>query len=65
MADPKSKTDPAASSPAILHEADVGSGERAPGQEETDEMIREIPQRGQGKDQDAGQSGSGQQPAKD
>jgi len=65
MANPKTKPDPAASGPAILHEADVGSGERSPGQEETDQMIREIPPRGQGKPQDDGQSGSEQRPPKD
>jgi hypothetical protein len=27
----------------MLHEADIGSGERSPGQQETDQMIKEIP----------------------
>jgi hypothetical protein len=45
-----------------MHEADIGSGERSPGQHETDDMIRQIPPRGtgQGNKQDAGQSGSQQ-----
>ena len=53
------KPDPGATAPANLHEADIGSGERSPGQHETDEMIREIPPRGEGKgnQQEAGQSG--------
>jgi hypothetical protein len=57
MAQPKDKPDPAASGRSILHEADVGSGERTPGQEETDELIREIPPRGQGDRQDTGAGG--------
>jgi hypothetical protein len=40
------KPDPGASAPANLHEADIGSGERSPGQHETDDMIRDIPPRG-------------------
>ncbi len=36
-------TDPAAGRRAILDEADIGSGEKTPGQLETEEMIREIP----------------------
>jgi hypothetical protein len=27
----------------MLHEADIGSGERSPGQQETDEIIKSIP----------------------
>lgn len=57
------KPDPGANAPANMHEADIGSGERSPGQHETDDMIREIPPRGSnagnGK-QDAGQSGNQQ-----
>jgi len=52
------KPDPAAKGSGMLHEADVGSGERTPGQQETDQMIKEIPPRGS--QQDAGQSGSQQ-----
>lgn len=37
------KQDPGASAPPQMHEADIGSGEKSPGQEETDAMIREIP----------------------
>lgn len=46
MTDQKSKPDPENKGRAVLDEADVGSGERSPGQDETDEMIRQIPQRG-------------------
>jgi hypothetical protein len=59
------KPDPGADAPPNLHEADIGSGERSPGQHETDEMIRDIPPRGSnvgtsertgtGNKQDAGQ----------
>jgi len=52
------KPDPAAKGPDMLHEADVGSGERSPGQHETDQMIKEIPARGS--QQEAGQSGNQQ-----
>lgn len=38
----KSFPDPAMASP-ILDEADIGSGERTPAQEETEELIRQIP----------------------
>jgi len=36
-------TDPAAKGGAILHEDDIGSGEKTPGEQETEAMIREIP----------------------
>jgi hypothetical protein len=54
--------DPGEKAPPILHEADIGSGERSPGQHETDQMIKEIPplQPGGGKQQDGGQSGNRQ-----
>ena len=50
------KPDPGADAPPNLHEADIGSGERSPGQRETDEMIRDIPKQGSndGNKQDAG-----------
>ena len=56
------KPDPGADAPANLHEADIGSGERSPAQQETDAMIRDIPPRGAGRgnQQDAGQSGNQQ-----
>jgi hypothetical protein len=56
------KPDPGANAPANMHEADIGSGERSPGQHETDEMIRDIPKRGsgEGNKQDAGQAGNQQ-----
>jgi hypothetical protein len=37
------KPDPAAKGAGMLHEADIGSGERSPAQQETDQMIKEIP----------------------
>jgi hypothetical protein len=62
------KPEPGADGNNIYHEADIGSGERSPGQHETDEMIRSIPPR-TGNQQDAGNGGSQQggnagQPAK-
>jgi hypothetical protein len=60
MTPSKVKPDPAASGPAHLHEADIGSGERSPGQQETDRMIEEIPTRGQANRQDAGDGGNQQ-----
>ena len=65
MRTPAPQCDPGAKGPGMLHEADVGSGERSPGQHETDEMIREIPPRGSQQDADksgsqqSGQGGSG------
>ncbi|HEY0062505.1 MAG TPA: hypothetical protein VGC21_10310 [Telluria sp.] len=35
--------DPAAASPPLSDEADIGSGEKTPAQLETEKMIREIP----------------------
>ena len=52
------KPDPGVKGSGMLHEADVGSGERTPAQHETDQMIREIPPRGS--QQEAGKAG-GQQ----
>lgn len=43
MNDPTRKVDPAAPGRAVYDEADIGSGEKSPGQHETEEMIREIP----------------------
>ena len=43
MNDPTSKVDPAAHGRAMVDEADIGSGEKSPGQQETEAMIREIP----------------------
>jgi len=53
--------DPAEKAPSILHEADIGSGERTPAQQETDRLIKEIPplQPGGGKPQEGNrQSGA-------
>ena len=43
MNPPKQPTDPAAKGGAILHEPDIGSGEKTPAELETEEMIKEIP----------------------
>lgn len=42
MNDP-TKADPPNSRRGMFDEADIGSGEKTPGQHETDEMIRQIP----------------------
>jgi len=61
MNDPTRKVDPAAQGRAMYDEADIGSGEKSPGQQETEAMIREIPplpaKDGQ-KDAPQGQSGA-------
>jgi hypothetical protein len=52
------KHDPGVKGGPILHEADIGSGERTPAQHETDQMIKEIPplpHGGQGSSQQKGQ----------
>lgn len=43
MNDPSKKTDPPNSRRGMYDEADIGSGEKSPGQHETEEMIRQIP----------------------
>lgn len=43
MNDPTRQIDPAAKGPNVFHEADIGSGEKSPGELETEEMIKEIP----------------------
>lgn len=43
MNDPTPSVDPKNKGRAIYEEADIGSGEKSPGQHETEEMIREIP----------------------
>lgn len=35
--------DPAVKGGALLHEGDIGSGEKTPAEKETEEMIKEIP----------------------
>lgn len=42
----QSKPDAGAQGANNLHEADIGSGEPSPGQQETDAMIRDIPVQG-------------------
>jgi hypothetical protein len=36
-------TEPAAQAPGMLHEADIGSGEKTPGEKETDDMVKSVP----------------------
>ena len=43
MTQSQQPTDPAATGGAILHEDDIGSGEKTPAEKETEEMIKEIP----------------------
>jgi hypothetical protein len=43
MNHPTRQVDPAAKGPNVLHESDIGSGEKSPGELETEEMIRGIP----------------------
>ena len=43
MTQPKQPVDPAVKGGAILHEDDIGSGEKTPAEKETEEMIKEIP----------------------
>ena len=59
MNDP-TKADPPNSRRGLFDEADIGSGEKSPGQHETEEMIREIPPLPQ--TDSNRQSGEGQQP---
>jgi hypothetical protein len=35
--------EPAADAPGMLHDADIGSGEKTPGEQETDDMVKSIP----------------------
>jgi hypothetical protein len=58
----KPKPDPGAKAPPMMHEGDIGSGEITPGQQETNEMIKEIPPlpRSGGSQQDAGKAGNQQ-----
>ncbi|MDB5749147.1 MAG: hypothetical protein JWP72_3995 [Massilia sp.] len=61
MTQSKHPTDPAASGRAFMDEGDIGSGEKTPAQQETEEMIKEIPplqpgsERDNSKRNDAGQ----------
>ena len=43
MTDTTPNVDPKNKGRAIFDEADIGSGERSPGQHDTEQMIREIP----------------------
>ena len=35
--------EPGAQAPGMLHEADIGSGEKTPGEKETDEIVKSVP----------------------
>ena len=35
--------EPGAQVPGMLHEADIGSGEKTPGEQETDEIVKSVP----------------------
>lgn len=72
MNDPTPNIDPKNKGRAMYEEADIGSGERSPGQHETDEMIRGIPSQPSSKQSDEGKqdsakegnaSGGGEPPA--
>lgn len=43
MSNATRQVDPAAKGPNVLHESDIDSGEKSPGELETEEMIRQIP----------------------
>ena len=43
MSQPNHPMDPAEKGGVILHEPDIGSGEKTPAELETEEMIKEIP----------------------
>jgi len=36
-------TEPGAQAPGMLHEADIGSGEKTPGEQETEEIVKSVP----------------------
>ena len=45
----KAPPDPGTGAPPLQNEADIGSGERTPGQQETDRIVREVPPNPPGK----------------
>jgi len=48
--------------PPLMHEADIGSGEKTPAQHETEEMIRQIPPLPADKDRESGKDDGADQP---
>ena len=40
---PRATTETGAQAPGMLHEADIGSGEKTPGEQDTQDMIEAIP----------------------
>ena len=61
MNDPTPSIDPKNKGRAMYDEADIGSGERSPGQHETDEMIRGIPPLPSNRQADEGAQNSGKE----
>lgn len=61
MNDPTPNIDPKNKGRAQYDEADIGSGERAPGQHETEEMIRSIPGLPANRQSDQGKPDGGKQ----
>ncbi|RNF30620.1 hypothetical protein NM04_11475 [Massilia aurea] len=61
MNDPTPSIDPKNKGRAMYDEADIGSGERSPGQHETDEMIRGIPPLPSNRQADEGTPNSGKE----
>jgi hypothetical protein len=43
MIQSQSDADPGVQAPAFMDEGDIGSGEKTPAQQETEEMIKSIP----------------------
>lgn len=57
MTQPTPNVDPANKGRPMYDEADIGSGEKSPGQHETEEMIREIaPLRQSGDEKEEGKN---------
>lgn len=50
-----------AKAPPLTHEADIGSGEKTPGQAETDRLIEEIPALPRGGEESARKIGEAEQ----
>ena len=58
----KHPTDPAATGRPLMDEGDIGSGEKTPGQRETEEMIKEIPPLQPGSERDNSKRNDGAEP---
>ncbi|TFW27801.1 hypothetical protein E4L96_03295 [Massilia arenosa] len=53
-----------AGSPAWMDEPDIGSGEKTPGEKETEAIVRSVPATGQGTDGNIGAEGGQQEGSK-